>query len=73
MNTTGVACRADCVERRRRFEAEHPDVTITTPPTLLAIWRAELPAGHPHAGTVTAWSLCNLMDHLDGLYPPGGL
>ncbi len=66
----------DCVERRQRFEAEHPDVTITTPPTLRDLWRAVVPAGQA-AGRdlgiqVTAWSLCDLMDKLDGIYPPEG-
>jgi len=69
-----VDATEDCVERRQRFEAEHPDVTITTPPTLRDLWRAVVPAGHA-AGRdlgmqVTAWSLCDLMDKLDDIYPP---
>jgi hypothetical protein len=60
-----VDATEDCVGRRQRFEAEHPDVTITTPPTLRDLWRAVVPAGQA-AGReigmqVTAWSLCDLM------------
>ncbi len=64
----------DCVERRARFEAEHPDVPIVTPPTLRDLWRATVPAGqaadHDLGMQVTAWSLCDLMDKLDDIYPP---
>ena len=61
----------DCVERRRRFEAEQPDVTIVTPARLDDRWRAILPLGVlPDDGmTLGARSLCDLMDKLDGLYP----
>ena len=64
----------DCVERRARFEAEHPETVIVTPPTLRDLWRATVPAGQA-AGRdigmqVTAWSLCDLMDKLDDIYPP---
>jgi hypothetical protein len=66
----------DCVERRQRFEAEHHDVAITAPPTLLDLWRATVPAGRVAgtaiSATVIAWSLCDLMDKLDGIYPPEG-
>jgi len=64
----------DCVEQRVRFEAEHPETVIVTPPTLRDLWRATVPAGQA-AGReigmqVTAWSLCDLMDKLDDIYPP---
>ena len=45
-----VDATEDCVERRQRFEAEHPDVTITTPPTLRDLWRAVVPAGQSAVG-----------------------
>jgi hypothetical protein len=66
----------DCVERRQRFEAGHPDVAITAPPTLRDLWRVTVPAGQAAgrdlAMQVTAWSLCDLMDKLDDIYPPEG-
>lgn len=65
----------DCVERRARFEAEHPEAKIVTPPTLRDLWRATVPAGQiagsAISATVTAWSLCDLMDKLEDIYPPG--
>jgi hypothetical protein len=64
----------DCVERRRRFEAEQTDVTIVTPARTGDRWRAILPMGMlPDDGTTLgARSLCDLMNKLDGLYPSGG-
>ena len=64
----------DCVERRRRFEAEQTDVTIVTPARPDDRWRAILPLGVlPDDGTtIGARSLCDLMDKLDALYPYGG-
>jgi hypothetical protein len=66
----------DCVERRSRFEAEHPDVTIVTPGTHTGRWRAVVPAGQiPDDGTRTtvgARDLCGLMDQLEVIYPPAG-
>ena len=64
----------DCVERRRRFEAEQTDVTIVTPARPDDRWRAILPLGVlPDDGTtIGAWSLCDLMNKLDALYPYGG-
>jgi hypothetical protein len=64
----------DCVERRRRFEAEQTDVTIVTPARTGDRWRAILPLGVlPDDGTTLgARSLCDLMNKLDGLYPSGG-
>ena len=61
----------DCVERRRLFEAEQPGVTIVTPGRPDDRWRAILPLGKlPDDGTtLSAWSLCDLMDKLDALYP----
>ena len=63
----------DCVERRRRFEAEQTDVTIVTPGRPDDRWRAILPLGVlPDDGTIIgAWSLCDLMNKLDSLYPHG--
>jgi hypothetical protein len=63
----------DCVERRRRFEAEQTDVTIVTPARRDDRWRAILPLGVlPDDGTtIGARSLCDLMDKLDALYPGG--
>jgi hypothetical protein len=60
----------DCVERRCRFEAEQPDVTIVTPARPGGRWRAILPLGVlPDDGTTLgARSLCDLMDKLDLLY-----
>ena len=60
----------DCVERRRRFEAEQTDVTIMTPARPDDRWRAILPLGVlPDDGTtIGARSLCDLMDKLDALY-----
>ncbi len=64
----------DCVERRARFEAEHPETVIVTPPTLRDLWRATVPAGQAVGRDlgmqITAWSLCNLMDKLDDICPP---
>lgn len=64
----------DCVERRRRFEAEQPGVTIVTPARPGDRWRAILPLGVlPDDGTTLgAPSLCNLMDKLDALCPHDG-
>ena len=64
----------DCVERRRRFEAEQTDVTIVTPARPEDRRRAILPLGVlPDDGTtIGARSLCDLMDKLDALYPSGG-
>ena len=64
----------DCVERRRRFEAEQTDVTIVTPARPEDRWRAILPLGVlPDDGTTLgARSLCDLMDKLDALYAYGG-
>jgi hypothetical protein len=64
----------DCVERRRRFEAEQADVTIVTPARPVDRWRAILPLGVlPDDGTtIGARSLCDLMDRLDTLYPHDG-
>jgi hypothetical protein len=64
----------DCVERRRRFEAEQTGVTIVTPARREDRWRAILPLGVlPDDGTTLgARSLCDLMDKLDALYPYGG-
>ena len=63
----------DCVERRRRFEAEQTGVTIVTPARPDDRWRAVLPLGVlPDDGTtIGAWSLCDLMNKLDALYPHG--
>ena len=63
----------DCVERRRRFEAEQTGVTIVTPARPDDRWRAILPLGVlPDDGTtIGAWSLCDLMDKLDALHPYG--
>jgi hypothetical protein len=63
----------DCVEQRRRFEAEQTDVTIVTPARPDDRWRAILPLGVlPDDGTIIgAWSLCGLMNKLDSLYPHG--
>jgi len=64
----------DCVERRRRFEAEQTGVTIVTPARPEDRWRAILPLGVlPDDGTTLgARSLCDLMDKLDALYAYGG-
>jgi hypothetical protein len=64
----------DCIERRRRFEAEQANVTIVTPARPDDRWRAILPLGVlPDDGTtIGARSLCDLMDKLDALYPSGG-
>lgn len=71
--TRGSAVQ-DCVVRRRRFEAEHTDVTILIPARPGDRWRAILPLGVlPDDGTTLgAWDLCDLMDKLDQLYPYGG-
>lgn len=64
----------DCVERRRRFEAEQTDVTIVTPARPEDRWRAIIRLGVlPDDGTTLgARSLCDLMDKLDALYPHDG-
>ena len=64
----------DCVERRRRFEAEQPDVVILAPVCRHLRWRAILPFGVlPDDGTTLgANSLCDLMDELDQVYPVPG-
>jgi hypothetical protein len=64
----------DCVERRRRFEAEQTGVTIVTPARPQDRWRAILPLGvlPDDSTTLGARSLCDLMDKLDALYPYGG-
>jgi hypothetical protein len=64
----------DCVERRRRFEAEQTEVIIVTPARPDDRWRAILPMGVlPDDGTIIgARSLCDLMDKLDALYPSAG-
>jgi hypothetical protein len=65
----------DCVERRLEFEAVYPEAVIVTPATLNDRWRAVLPPGRlPGDGTSTtigAWSLCDLMDQLEDIYPLG--
>ena len=65
----GADIGQDCVERRRRFEAEEPGVTIVTPARPGDRWRAILPLDMlPDDGTTLgAPSLCNLMDKLDAL------
>ncbi|MGH3201494.1 MAG: hypothetical protein ACRDP5_05495 [Streptosporangiaceae bacterium] len=64
----------DCVERRRRFEAEQPGVVILAPVCGHSRWRAILPFGVlPGDGTTLgANSLCDLMDDLDQVYPAPG-
>ena len=64
----------DCVERRRRFEAEQPDVVILAPVSGHSRWRAILPFGVlPNDGTTLgANSLCDLMDDLDQVYSAPG-
>jgi hypothetical protein len=64
----------DCVERRRRFEAEQTGVIIVTPARPVDRWRAILPLGvlPDDSTTLGARSLCDLMDKLDALYSHGG-
>jgi hypothetical protein len=64
----------DAVDRRQRFEAAHPEVTIIAPGTLSGWWTAAIPAGSvqadPEPAEVTAWQLADLMDALDRIWPP---
>ena len=64
----------DAVDRRQRFEATHPEVTITAPGTLSGWWTAAIPAGSvpadPEPADVTAWQLADLMDALDRIWRP---
>jgi hypothetical protein len=66
----------DCVERRFRFEAAHPEAAIVTPATLNDRWRAVVPPGRipgdATATTVGAADLCGLMDRLEEIYQPEG-
>lgn len=70
-----AAVADDCVERRVQFEAAHPEVQILPPKDpLRGPWRATVPAGEVAGkvlvSTVTAWSLCDLMDKLETAYRP---
>ena len=64
----------DAVDRRQRFEAAHPEVTISVPGTLTGWWIAAVPPGSvpgdPERAKVTAWQLADLMDTLDRIWPP---
>jgi hypothetical protein len=65
----------DAVDRRQRFEAAHPEVTITVPGTASGWWIAAISAGSvpadPERTKVTAWQLADLMDALERIWPPG--
>ena len=67
----------DAVERRQRFEAAHPDVTITVPGTRSGWWIATVPPGsvpgNQERAKVTAWQLADLMDALERIWPPDEL
>jgi hypothetical protein len=66
----------DAVERRQRFEAAHPEVTITVPGTRSGWWIAAVPAGSvpdDPERKVTAWQLADLMDALEQIWPPDEL
>lgn len=68
----GISGREDPVLRRRRFEQDHPDVTIMPP--VGGRWRAIVPPGRfPDDDTRTtlgAWDLESLMTQLEELYEP---
>ena len=72
---TARPIQRDAVERRGRFEAAHPEVTITVPGTLSGWWTAAIPAesvpSDPEPAEVTAWQLADLMDALERIWPPG--
>jgi hypothetical protein len=61
------------VERRRRFEAEHPEVTIVPPGNQ---WHAVVPLGaipdRPDGTMVSDWELEGLMGQLEEIWPPAG-
>lgn len=61
----------DPVERRRLFEAAHPEVTILPPVRAWERWRAIVPLvpapGQPDTTTVGEIELSRLMDKLDRL------
>ena len=63
--------RLDSVERRRRFEERHAEVTIVPPGSR---WRAVVPLGkvpgNPDGTMIGAQDLEGLMDQLDRIYPP---
>ena len=73
---TGRPVLRDAIERRERFEAAHPDVTIIGPATLTARWLAVVPMGcvpgDPERTMLSAWQLADLMDRLDQIWPPDG-
>ncbi len=61
--------------RLQRFEEVHPDVTVVRPPRPTDRWRAVVPLGHApegSGGTLGADDLEELMDQLEGIWPPGG-
>jgi hypothetical protein len=62
-------------ERRRVFEAAHPQVTIIPPATPTSRWLAVYPPGsdddNPMSTMASAWELERLMDDLERIWPPG--
>lgn len=71
--TAARAMVRDALDRRKDFEAAHPEVTITPPGTLSAWWLARIPAaaGDPER-TLSGWQLADLMDRLDQIWSPDG-
>ena len=67
----------DAIDRRQRFEAAHPEVTISVPGTRSGWWIAAVPPGSvpgdPERAKMTAWQLADLMDALDRIWPPDEL
>ena len=69
LHVVGGGAPEDPVVRKRRFEAQHPEAAILPPAA--GRWRAVVPPGDNLRTTLGAWSLAELMDQLDDIYPQG--
>jgi hypothetical protein len=67
----------DCVERRTRFETDHPDISIVSPGKGPGRWLAIGPPGwipgDELGTTLGTRDLCEMMAKLDEIFPPDEL
>jgi hypothetical protein len=73
LRLVALPSRPDALERVRRFEAGHPEVTIVRPEGLSTPWKAVIPAGaipgHPGSLSLTSYAPAGLADDLGLLFP----